>query len=183
MKGLVGPDTTRPEVSGNAIVFEGTNAEYRPLIETFRGTQAVCAVSGPRAPYVDVFCAAATRAISEAMRQAGCLRLICQTGAMTGSDVNRSWGFERMTRAFARRHPEAATYRIEQEHIVTARSLDWTIVRPPRLTHSPKRGSVRAGPALKVGLTSHISRLDLATFILDETEQPRFPKQSVCVKH
>lgn len=45
--------------------------------------------------------------------------------------------------------------------------LDWTLVRPPRLTEGPRRGEYRHAPAMKLGPKSTISRADLADFMLN----------------
>ena len=134
------------------------------------GGSGRCVLIGPRAPYTDVFCAAATVGVVAAMREAGVRRLVCQTGAMIGPG-NRTRPFEWMARAFARRQPAAARDRVDQERVVQDSGLDWTTVKPPRLTESPLRHVVDAGHALRVGLLSSITRADLAAFILDAIEQ------------
>ncbi|NGZ97499.1 MAG: hypothetical protein CV089_15500 [Nitrospira sp. WS110] len=72
--------------------------------------------------------------------------------------------------------------REEQERLVESSVLDWTIVKPPRLTDSLPRGRVYASASLLVGLLSKISRADLAAFILDEIQTGRFVRQRIFVK-
>ena len=60
--------------------------------------------------------------------------------------------------------------------------LDWTIVKPPRLTNSSQQERDVAGPNLPVGLLSSVSRAALATFMLDEVVHPRFMNQRVVVR-
>lgn len=137
---------------------------------------------GPRPPYTDAFCAAATAAIIAAMKQTSCHRLVCQTGAMIGPASNRSCPMEWMARVFARWRRESARDREEQERIVESSSLDCTIVKPPRLTDSPPQGRVQASSLLRIGLRSKISRADLAAFIFDEVQTGRFVRQRIFVK-
>jgi putative NADH-flavin reductase len=47
-------------------------------------------------------------------------------------------------------------------------------VRPPRLTNGPKTGTFRAGRDVKIGLTSKISRADLATALLEAAANRTF---------
>ncbi|GKS63283.1 hypothetical protein YTPLAS72_05870 [Nitrospira sp.] len=82
----------------------------------------------------------------------------------------------------ARWHPQATGDREEQERLVESSGLDWTIVKPPRLTNSATRGRVQASASLRVGLLSKISRADLAAFIFDEIEAGHFVRQRIFVK-
>ena len=58
----------------------------------------------------------------------------------------------------------------EMEHLITQSGLDWTIVRPPRLTDKPRRAKyrVREGHLPRFGFT--ISRADVADFALKSVE-------------
>ncbi len=172
VRGLVRPDSRVPDGLPTAHTVRGDFADRTRVVETVTGADAVCVLIGPRAPSTDVFCAAATEAVLAAMHKAGVRRLVCQTGAMIGPG-NRTRPFEWMARAFARRQPAAARDRVDQERVVRESGLDWTIVKPPRLTDGTLRHVVEAGPSLRVGLLSRITRADLAAFILDTIEQSR----------
>jgi hypothetical protein len=69
----------------------------------------------------------------------------------------------------------------EQERVVEASGLEWTLVKPPRPTDDGATGSIQAGPALPIGLMSRISRRALAEFILDEVASPHLPRARVFV--
>ncbi len=182
VRGLVRPTSLLEDGIDNCRIVRGNFDELDRVIETIADCSAVCCMIGPRPPYRDVFCAAATTAIIAAMKQTGCRRLICQTGAMIGRAANRSRPMEWAARAFARWHPEAARDREEQEQLIESSGLDWTIVKPPRLTDAPPRNRIQADPFLRVGLLPTISRADLAAFILDEVQTGRFVRQRICVK-
>jgi putative NADH-flavin reductase len=146
------------------------------------GADAVCCLFGPRPPGNDAFCAEATRTIVEAMRRQGVRRLICQTGAMIGAyPQNRSRALQWMALAFERRRPAVAADRSEQEKVVRESGLDWTLVKPARLTDGPRTRRTRIGPDLRVGLLSKISRSNLAAVILEEIGTPAFARQAVFV--
>ena len=182
VRGLVRPRSVVEGDLDTCRIVRGNFDELGQVVETIADSAAVCCLIGPRPPYRDVFCAAATVAIMTAMKQTSCRRLICQTGAMIGPAPNRSCPMEWAARTFARWHPEAAQDREEQERLIKSSGLEWTIVKPPRLTDSPPRHRVQASSSLQVGLLSKISRADLAAFLLDEIEAGRFVRQRIFVK-
>jgi uncharacterized protein YbjT (DUF2867 family) len=49
-----------------------------------------------------------------------------------------------------------------QEQLIQQSTLDWTIVRPSRLTNGPRRGRYRMQSSLEFSLRSSISRADVA---------------------
>ncbi|MDH4045926.1 MAG: NAD(P)H-binding protein [Gemmatimonadota bacterium] len=167
--------------SGVAVI-SGTFGDVAQIVPVVECVDAVCCVYGPRAPYVDVFCAAATRAVIAAMQRTPCHRLLCVTGAMIGDVPTRSRPMAWARSWFRWRRPAVAQDRDEQEAIVMASDLDWTIVMPPRLTEAGPSGRVLAGPDLPVGLRSAVSRADLAAFMLDEIATPRFVRERIIVQ-
>ena len=149
---------------------------------TIAGTTAVCCVFGPRPPHTDVFCARATELIVDSMQRAGVRRLVCQTGAMIGEDAaNWTPPVRAMVRMFRWQRPAVAADRMMQEQLVRESGLEWTLVKPPRLTDGRARGRVVAGIDLQIGLSSSIRRADLAAFLVGECLEPRFAKQAVYV--
>ena len=46
--------------------------------------------------------------------------------------------------------------------------VDWTLVRPMRLTDGPKTGRVRAAPYLPLGMGDAISRADVAELLVQQ---------------
>ena len=71
-----------------------------------------------------------------------------------------------------------------KEALVKASRLDWTIVRPPKLTGGPRTGRYRSG----TGITTWkplplMARADVAHFILEELAQPAFVRQAPRLLH
>jgi putative NADH-flavin reductase len=62
------------------------------------------------------------------------------------------------------------------EQLITASGLDWTIVRPPKLSDHDAIGTYTAGTDLPIRLWSSIGRADLAAFLIDEAETPQFSR-------
>ncbi len=69
------------------------------------------------------------------------------------------------------------------EDIIRNSGLDWTVVRPPRLTDKPLTGTYRTafGQNLRHGL--FISRADVAHLMLHVLEQPETIKQSIGIAY
>jgi putative NADH-flavin reductase len=127
----------------------------------------ICAI-GQRSNDMKPFCASATKAIVEAMSIEGIQRCICLTGAMVGerNAAFRSWFIREMVRMFRQRMPEIADDRRKQEEIIAASGLDWTLVKPPRLSNSSRKKTVYSSENLTVTAFSSISRKDLAAYML-----------------
>jgi uncharacterized protein YbjT (DUF2867 family) len=181
---LDGPTSALAANPADLEIVRGDFSSADAIAACLAGTQAACLVFGPRAPYTDVFCAAATGAVIAAMKARGPRRLICQTGAMVGLDLPIwSLPFRWMATSYQRQRPGPAADRRDQEAAVRASGLDWTIVKPPRLTDGPRTGRVRVAPDLRIGLLSSVSRADLAEVILDAAAEPRLVGQVVFVSH
>lgn len=157
--------------------------DYLPdIVTAVRGVDGVCCVYGPHARGPEAFCAALTQRIIEAMRAERVCRLVCLTGAMIGAlPRNMSPAMRTMARLFRWRAPDLAQDRARQESLVTASGLDWTVVKPPRLTDGARTGVVHADPALPIGMLSSVSRLDLAEFVFRAATHRRFVGQKVYV--
>ena len=71
-----------------------------------------------------------------------------------------------------------------KEALVKASCLDWTIVRPPKLTSGPRTGRYRSGEAISTWKPLPLlSRADVADFILAELAQPKNVGQAVRLLH
>lgn len=69
-----------------------------------------------------------------------------------------------------------------QEAIIRGSSLDWVIVRPPRLTEGPYTGKYRSGEDISEGMfTASISRADVADFMLGQLAQDRYVRRAPAV--
>jgi putative NADH-flavin reductase len=87
--------------------------------------------------------------------------------------------FFRLLKGTLLRHPmrdQAA-----QERILAASDLDYTIVRPPRLTDGPRTGAYHVVPDGLPSSSRRISRADVAEFMLAQINDPRFHRQGVYI--
>lgn len=71
-----------------------------------------------------------------------------------------------------------------KERLVRASNLDWTIVRPPKLTAGPPTGRYRVGEAVRTWAPiPTLSRADLADFMLRELEHPSHVRGTPRILH
>lgn len=168
--------------SGLIEVIEGPLVSPDHVEFCLKGSDAAICVFGPRPPYTDIFCEAATRTIVESMQKVRVKRLVCQTGAMIGEyPANRTLPFRLMVSMFNRRLPRIASDRASQEIVVKQSGLAWTLVKPARLSDSEAKNKWFAGPDIRAGLLSSISREDLADFLIEEALNPQFAEQAVFI--
>jgi putative NADH-flavin reductase len=164
-------------------VIAGSLQDPMAVERTLCGCDAVCCAFGPRLPYTDIFCAQATRVIVDAMQRCDVGRIICQTGAMIGNyRQNRTRPFQAMAGLFNRLRPAMAGDRAGQERVIMESGLKWTIVKPPRLTNQPATGIYIAGPHVRLGLISAVSRADMAMFIVKEIMTPEHIRETVFIR-
>lgn len=63
-------------------------------------------------------------------------------------------------------------------------NIDYTIIRPVRLTNGPAKGKFRTGDTnLRLGLNPRVSRKDVALFIMDELENKDYIKIAVTITY
>jgi len=66
-----------------------------------------------------------------------------------------------------------------KEALIKASGIDWTIVRPPKLTNGPRSSGYRAGEDLSTWVPiPMLSRADVAHFIVGEFEAPHFVQKA-----
>ena len=172
--------------SGIRIVTADLATPNRATLESaVRGAGAVLSGLGPRALTKAGIAAEGTRAIIDAMKTADARRLVVVSAAPIGTvpspnrphppkhDPGDGFFMRHLGAPFARtvmrsRYADLAL----MEDILSYSGLDWTIVRPPRLTNGPltRRYRTALGQNLRRGVV--ISRADVAHFMLRAIEQP-----------
>jgi putative NADH-flavin reductase len=118
----------------------------------------------------------------EAMRDGGVSRLIVvsASGAYPGpgDDPFTRWVVKPILGRVLK-HPFADMRRMEET--VRASGLDWTIVRPPRLTNGRRTGRYRTRTGRNVLGGVILSRADLADCMLNLLTRPESARTVVCV--
>ena len=70
-----------------------------------------------------------------------------------------------------------------QEKMISQSGLDYTIVRPARLTDEPSVGEYTAAEDLYIGPFSHISRTAVADFLLQQLVSKKFLRKIVTISY
>jgi putative NADH-flavin reductase len=148
-------------------VRQGDPRSVAELQQVLPGHVAVLSALGPPGPGPTTILRAAARSTVDAMQIAGPRRLIVVSAAVLFRDLGFLGGVLRHT--LLRNVAEDSA---EMERIVMASGLDWTIVRPPRLTNGSLTGRYRAENGHLPGRSAlaSISRADVAHFLLGELE-------------
>src|SRR5216683_1398637 len=121
------------------------------------------ALSGhPRTPGL---CTIGTSTILDAMKTCGVSRLICLSAWGIGESKGRVPVIFRNVIFPLLMKEEYADKEAQEQHISQS-ALDWTIVRPARLTNGPHTGSYRMKSILEFSGQSSISRADVADCML-----------------
>lgn len=135
------------------------------------GDAVVCAVgtSGrdSRGLYGDT-----ARAMVAAAKRVGVRRLVAITSSgVRGNDPHHPWWYRAFLVPLMR-----ATYRdmADLEAVVAASDLDWTVVRPGRLTDAPATGDYRVGDGENPRKGVAIPRQDLARFVVATLDDTRW---------
>jgi uncharacterized protein YbjT (DUF2867 family) len=116
---------------------------------------------------------ATTRVVLEALARAGAVRYVAMSSAMVAPV---SFVFDRIVRPLIFRN----LYREhrEKEALILSTNLDWTIVRPSKLTDLPAKGYVESTTVRPKGPIT-ISRYDVADFISKVISQDLYHREAV----
>jgi putative NADH-flavin reductase len=168
------------------------DADPAALESAVEGADAVLSALGPRSNSEAGVAWRGTRAIVQAMQATGARRIVVVSAAPIGTVPSPGQprppkhdpgdGFVMrhllapLTKAALRRHYQALAM---MEDVLRDSGLDWTIVRPPRLTDKPLTGAYRTayGQNLRRGLL--VSRADVAHLMLCVLGQPETIKQVI----
>ncbi len=131
------------------------------------GADAVLAAFGPRGTGPTTVLREGTRSVIEAMHKEGTRRLIAVSGSIVtdeGEGPAMRYLLKPLVRGTFLRHATADMRGAEEE--IRASGLDWTIMRPPRLTDGPASGTYRTATDANLPRGVTVSRADLATGML-----------------
>jgi len=157
-------------------IVRGDPRDAGELARTLREHEAVVSALGaaPGSKRSEDIREAGARSTVEAMRRANVRRLVVVSAAMLYPDVGPLGA---IVRFILRRHVRDLA---AMERVVEASDLDWTIVRPPRLTNGPLTGKYRISDH-HAPPSSFISRADCAHAILDLVEKREYVRKVIGV--
>jgi len=167
-----------------AVRADLATAQPADLASAVGGADAVLSALGPRSRAEYGIASTGTRVIAGAMQAAGVRRLVVVSAAPVGTVASprRPRPPKHPGDGFVMRHLLSPlitaalrglyTDLAVMEDILADSRLDWTVVRPPRLTNQAETGAYRTayGRNLRRGLT--VSRADVAHLMLAVLGQP-----------
>ena len=148
--------------------------EVSALTHALPGTNVVISTLGGAEQGPTTVCTDGIRSAVTAMKAAGVTRLIAVSAHGVLETHDRSLYSMAVWANVAERMRDKET----MEQLITASGLNWTIVRPPKLSDHDAIGKYRAGTDLPIRLWSAVARADLAAFLIDEAETPQYPRAS-----
>ena len=175
-----------------AVAADLASADPAALQPAVAGADAVLSALGPRTKADAGVAAMGTTVITQAMQAAGVRRVIVVSAAPIGTVpspgrphpprhdpgdgfILRYLADPIVKRALRDHYADLA----RMEDVLRASDLDWTIVRPPRLTSKPVTARYRTayGQNLRRGL--FVSRADVAHYMLSILDQPGTFRQTI----
>jgi putative NADH-flavin reductase len=155
-------------------VQQGDPRDAAALNLALSGHDAVLSALGPPGPRRSTILRDSARSTVSAMQSAGIRRLLIVSAAILFEDMGVLAALLRRTLL-----RNVVVGSGEMEQIVTASNLEWTIVRPPRLTNAPPTGRYQVADNRYPPGKQTLSRADVAHFLLDELDQRAHLRQIV----
>ena len=158
--------------------ISGNPMSEMELSDTLPGHDAVLSVLGTRGLGATSVLEDSSRATISAMRTAGVRRLVILSSALQDSHIGV---VNRIVSRTVLRHFSRDQRVMEQ--LVTTSDLEWTVLRPPRMTDSAPDGqstSARDEPPDSTGM--RITKEEVARVMLDTVENRRFIRELVHVR-
>jgi putative NADH-flavin reductase len=171
---LVRDPTTYAAPDGVNVVA-GHSRDAAALAAAVAGVEAVVSALGPVAKDATLHRDTA-RELIPVMTDHGVHRFVGVSGAgidVPGDAKNRS--ARAISWAIRMFGGEVASDKLQEYALHAASDLDWTLVRPPRLTDGPRTGSVDHDAHHTLRSTT-LGRADLAVFIVDVVEGRLYPR-------
>jgi putative NADH-flavin reductase len=175
-----------------AVAADLSHPDPAALARAIAGADAVLSGLGPRSRKDAGITAPGTRAIVDAMQATGVRRIVVVSAAPVGTVPSPGrpnpprhdpgdgplmrYVMGPLVKAALRAHYEDLAL---MEDILRESGLDWTAVRPPRLTDKPPSGTYRVayGQNLRGGMFA--SRADVAHLMLAALDRPETIKQAI----
>lgn len=163
------------------IEVQGDARDPEAVGRVIAGTDAVLSALGPvRGGPADTMTLAA-RNLTTVMPGAGVRRLITLTGAGVPHEGDRPGPIDRVFRVLLRlTQPDVLKDSLNHADLIRASTLDWTIVRVPRLTDGPA-APTRAG--LVGDIRPFITRASVAQFMLDQVGSDQYVRQAPAISN
>ncbi|MEV4410944.1 NAD(P)H-binding protein [Catellatospora sp. NPDC049609] len=188
----VARDPRRLPAGVRAVAADLAAPDPSALAEAVAGADAVLSALGPRSRADAGITAPGTRAIVDAMKQSGVRRIVVVSAAPVGTvaspgnprpprhdpgdGVFMRYLVGPLVKAALRVHYEDLAL---MEDVLRGSGLDWTSVRPPRLTDRPLTGTYRTALGRNIRGGAFASRANVADCMLRALARPETVGQTV----
>lgn len=163
-------------------VIQGDPLNSAELERVMEDQDAILSGFGPRVPIAKTDATLLHRfgvALSDAMRKVGIRRAVIVSTAFLFKD-----SIIPPTNLVGRLFfPNMVADASEMESFFQKSGLDWTLVRPPRLTNGSRRGRFRVREGHLPGFGFMISRADVAAFMIKTAENRSFIQKVVGISN
>jgi putative NADH-flavin reductase len=150
------------------------------------GQDVVFCVLGVRPGVTTPVCSVGTKNIILGMQKQGVKRFIVQSAfavaALDGEWQEVPWIVPLVSPLFSKVRAMFMDH-VRQEEFVHQSNLDWTVVRPTRLTDTPRTGKYKASDPLFIGPNAHIARADVADFMLKQVSDDTYIHKTPRLKY
>ena len=164
--------------AANLAVFTGNVKDPDAVARAMKDQDAVISVLGVSRPLKpDPAVVDGVRHIIQAMEQRGVRRFIYQSFVGVAESRRHAGPFIKLVASRVLRL-EIADHEAK-EALLKASRLDWTIVRPPKLTNGARTGTYRSGEGIPArAFFPKLSRADAADFLLRQLTDTAFIRKS-----
>jgi putative NADH-flavin reductase len=185
-----------PAAAARILAADLASADPSSLRPAIAGADAVLSGLGARTKADAGVATRGTKAITEAMRAVGVRRIVVVSAAPIGTVpspgrphpprhdpgdgfIIRYLADPIVKRALREHYADLA----QMEDILRDSDLDWTAVRPPRLTSKPLTRQYRTAYGQNIRRGLFISRADVAFYMLWALDQPQTFRQTIGIAH
>ncbi len=158
--------------------------EADSVASAIQGTDAVICCVGPASnAKPGTLISVAAKNIVDGCAKVGVRRVVLESGMITSDGTELTFLGRTAVGVFAMIFPKLKADKLIAEATVTGSSLDWVIVRPPALGHSPPSGKYLAAPGAQVMPAKTLSHADCAEALLKAATDTTWVRQIVNVGH
>lgn len=170
----------------NLTMIQGDIFDPEAVEAAIPGQDMVFCVLGVKPGVTVPVCSVGTKNIIAGMQKQGVSRFVCQSAfavaALDGEWRQVPWIVPLVSPLFAKVRAMFMDH-VRQEQFVRQSNLDWIIVRPSRLTDTPRTGQYKVGDPLFIGPGAHIARADVADFMLKQVNSNTYIHKTPRLKY
>ncbi len=164
-------------------IVKGDILDYDSIEKAVQSHNAVMSALGIRTFKKNSIMSDGTRNIIKAMQQQNIKRFICMSSIGVGNSKEQQSGLGFLYNKILIPYLMKNMFNDKelQEQIIQESNLNWTIVRPTRLTNGEKTGNYKAFSYNERNYNPKISRADVAGFMLEILNNDKYIKECVSI--